>query len=302
MATRDEILSELAENRQLIKNNSIGDEEAHRILLKYSSWLNNTGIYPSSPKYNSIKSFLVTFNVSNFADLTLIINNNTDAIKVLEYAGDNSLLNELKDLIKTECDFFRNTDFFISRDEKFRLYFEMMKNDNGDYIILSLTQSALFKPSRFHIMCDIIMDLIRYADISRESVFNDLFENNLVGINKCLSESGNPETEFFLFRFENISSFYKKIGLQITTELSDLITGKLKGKFGNDSAVFRITLTNYLIMIRKDMNLVADSDEIIKKVNEFQFNGIILSYRIFKIPFNSDRTVYDLFEYILNIH
>ncbi len=295
MATLEEILSDLIETRESIKNNSYGYEEALGLLSNFTKLIDKNEALQNFKKYSLIKSFLVTFNLSNFADITIILNIKSDKITIIDYAGDNRLFNEFKKTIENEKDFFRNTDSFSFHDDNYRLYFEMMQNNNGDYIILSITQSSFFKPSSFHMMCDIILDIIRYSDFSRESVYNDLFENNIIDINRYISENNLNDSHVFLFMFENISGIYKKMGFQMISELSDVISGKLKVIFGNNSGIFRFSLSEYIVISPGDVTLKRGS-------YDFTFNGIVLNYRFSKMPFRSDQSIYDVFENIFNLH
>ena len=299
MTTKEELLSELNDIKYSISENDFDIKQAMHSLERINSSTIKSSFVDTSIKYNIIKSFIVTFNINNFSDLTVLFISKNENVSIIEYSGNELLLNEFRSLLDTEKEFYRDLSSLRVKDENFRIYFESMENDNGVYTILTLTESVFFKPSKFHMFCDILLEIIRSNDISRGSVFNDLFEETVIGINDYISANNISESEFYLFKFENIYDFFLKMGLEIIIELSDTIKKKLIEVFGDKSRIFRFSLSEYIV-ISPDFSTQESKYADLNNSNilDFTYKGIILKHRCIKIPYNNNQSVYDIFEKI----
>jgi len=211
MTTRDELLDELFETKYSIQNNDFNSEKTKRILQKIDLTIKKNCLSPGTNKNNIIKSLLITFNVSNFSDLTVLFISTFDKVSIIEYAGNAYLLNEFNSLIENDKKFYKSIDTIRIKENNFRILFESMENDKGIYTILTITESLFFKPSKFHMLGDILMEIIRSTDMSSDSVFNDLFEDTAIGINSYISQNNITDSDFYLFKFENIYDFFLKM-------------------------------------------------------------------------------------------
>ncbi len=303
MLKKEELIAELEEIRYSIKNNSFNMDKVKSSLLKIDQSFINYKTYISTIKSNIVKSFMVTFNVSNFSDLTILFINNKDKVQIVEYAGSEFLLAEFRSQIETDRIFYKDTDNFKIKGEKYNCYYESMENNKGIYTILTITESVFFKPSKFHMLCDILMDIIRSADISRNSIFNDLFEDTEIRINSYINTENIHDPEIYLFKFENIYDFFLKMGLEIIIELSETIEKKLIEVFGDKSSIFRFTLSEFIVITSGKFpvgNKFSDLNNC--NVLDFNYKGIVLQHRCIKIPFAVSQSIYDIFEniYLIN--
>jgi hypothetical protein len=299
MTTKEELLTELSEMKNQIKGNNYIIDQADSSLKKIESEIINSITYEIGEKSNIIKSFLVTFNVSNFSDFTVLFVSVADGIKIMEYAGSDFLFDEFTRLIETERAFFRDVDSIKVKGDSFRIFFESMENDNGRYTILTITESPYFKPSLFHMLSDILMDIIRSTNMVHDSVFNDLFEETAIGINSYIAANSITSSEYYLFKFENIYDFFLKMGLEIIIELSETIKKKLTEIFGVQSSIFRYSLSKYIVV----SSAGASNDDKFSDLNNsntlyFDYKGIVLKHHCIKIPYKKNQSVYDIFENI----
>jgi len=308
MPTTDEMFSELLEAKNSIQNNNFNIERDKKLFEKVNSYLissatGNASLYNVNMKSNIFKSFMVTFNVSNFSDLTVLFITSKNTTRILEYAGREELYDEFKKLLDSSINFYKDLDKIKFRGSSFRIFHESMENANGIYTILTVTESIFFKPSQFHILCDILMDITRSTDISTESVFNDLFEDTIIGINSYLAANRINDSEFYLFKFENIYDFFLKMGLEVIIELSDIINKKLIEVFGDRSSIFRFSLSEYIVIQKGNITSDSGFSDLNKcDVIDFNYKGILLQHRFIKIPYKNDQSIYDVFENIFLIN
>jgi hypothetical protein len=299
MTTKEELFAELCEIKNQIKGNNYLIDQTNSSIKKIESELRNSAAFDIGETSNIIKSFLVTFNVSNFSDFTVLFVTVSDELKIMEYAGSEFLLDEFNRLIETEKTFYRDVDSIKVKGDSFRIYFESMENDNGKYTILTFTESPYFKPSLFHMLSDILMDIIRSTNMAHDSIFNDLFEETAIGINSYIAANSIADSEFYLFKFENIYDFFLKMGLEIIIELSETIKKKLTEIFGNQSHIFRYSLSEYIVVSSAEVS----HDNKFSDLNNcntlyFDYKGIVLKHSCIKIPFKKNQSVYDIFETI----
>lgn len=302
MTTKDEQLAGLLETKDSIQNNNFDLDKVKDLLKGMNSIPIDKSLNTAVETSNLIKSFLITFNINNFSDFTVLFITSADDTRVIEYAGNELILNEFQNLIQADIKFYKEIDRIKFKENCFRIFFESMENDNGIYTILTVTESVFFKPSKFHMLCDILMDIIRSTDMSRGSIFNDLFEDTVIGISSFITANKISDSEFYLFKFENIYDFFLKMGLEIIIELSETIKKRLTEVFGDKSAIFRFSLSEYIVIVSGD--LLPDRKSLdLNNSNtlDFVYKGIVLKHRCIKIPYKSDQSIYDIFENIFLI-
>jgi hypothetical protein len=72
MTSKDELLTEISELQYSIQNNDFNINDVLTSLTQMDSDIDDLKNYPNINKSNIIKSFLITFNVRNFSDLTIL--------------------------------------------------------------------------------------------------------------------------------------------------------------------------------------------------------------------------------------
>ncbi len=298
MIIKDELLTELNEIKYSIQNNKFDKVETYGLLEKINSTASNLSSINNDVKNSQIRNLLITFNIKNYSDLTILFVNSSEKMKMLETAGSDILFEEFNLLYEADNYFFKNTESIKVKGSHFRIFYESMENEKGNYTILTITESVFFKPSKFHMLADIIMEIIRSIDMSRASIFNDLFEETIIGINSYLAAADVESLDFFLFKFENIYDFFLKMGLEIIIELSETIKEKLKEIFGEKVSIFRFSLSEYIVIVSIDTSsAISFSDLNNRNVFDFNYKGIVLQHRCIKIS-HHNKSIYDVFETI----
>ncbi len=302
MKNNDELLAGLIEKKDLIQNNNYDPAQLTQYFKEIESIPSGKSLKSVNEKSNLIKSFFITFNANNFSDFTVLFINSSDNTRIIEYAGIELIYDEFRYLINADPAFYKEIERIKFKENSYRIFFESMENDNGIYTILTITESVFFKPSKFHMLCDILMEIVRSADMSRGSIYNDLFEDTVVGISSFISSNNITESEFYLFKFENIYDFFLKMGLEIIIELSETIKKILKEFFGDRAAIFRFSLSEYIVITPDDF-LPGSKSLDLNNSNSlyFVYKGIILKHLCIKIPYQNDHSIYDIFENIFNI-
>jgi hypothetical protein len=223
-------------------------------------------------------------------------------MKIIESSGSDFILDEFNFLYETDIGFYKNIESLKVKNSTYRIFFESMEMEKGVYTIVTITESVFFKPSKFHMLSDIIMDIVRSTAASRVSMFNDLFEDTVIGINSYLSSEDVVDSEFYLFKFENIYDFFLKMGLEIIIELSEAIKTKLTEVFGNNTSIFRFSLSEYIVIAPSvSSQLIRFSDLNNRNVIDFSYKGVVLQHRCIKIP-HENKSIYDIFETIFIIN
>lgn len=303
MLKKKELLAEINGMKESIQNKTVSLDSVKNSMQKIDLSSLNQFISNSNTLNNIIKSFLITFNVSNFSDLTVIFINTPDKTELIEYAGNELLLDEFKSLIDINKNFYKEEEVFNVKGDSYNMYYEAMENSKGIYIILTITESLFFKPGKFHMLCDILMDIIRSTDMSIKSVYNDLFEDTALGLNSYIASDSFIDPKFYLFKFENIHDFFLKMGLEIIIELSETINKKLTEVFGEKSSIIRFSLSEYIVIVSgkfQNQNKISDLNN--SNIVSFNYKGIVLKHRCMEIPFTNDQSIYDIFENIFLIN
>lgn len=302
MTAKDQILSELNEIKSSIRDNRFNRFNIAGLLETAESDTSSL-ITINSDKGNSlIKNLIVTFNIRNFSDFTMLFVRKAGQMQIIESAGLDFTLDEFNLLHETDGEFYKNTESLKTKDNSYRIFYESMEIEKGVYTIITITESVFFKPSKFHMLSDIIMDIVRSTAVSRLSMYNDLFEDTVIGINSYLSTTDVADSEFYLFKFENIYDFFIKMGLEIIIELSVAIKVKLAEIFGGNASIFRFSLSEYIVIAPSVISQqISFSDLNNRNVIDFSYKGVVLQHRCIKIP-HENKSIYDIFETIFIIN
>jgi len=302
MKSRDDLLNSLSELKYSIMNSDFRSESVFSSLQKFDSDLTDLKSNSMYQKNNIIKSFLITFNISCFSDFTILFLTSSDQVSIIEYAGNKHIFNEVNNMFDQEINFYKDMDKLDIGRDYFRIYYESMGTDNGIYTLMTLTESALFKPSKFHMVGDILMDIIRSGDRTDNSVIEDLFENAVVQLNTFINNNTIIEPELYLFIFENIQDFFLEVGFEILLEISETIKKNILEVFGNKSGIVALSLSRYIVISPENS---LSEEKIIELKNrtliDFSYKGIVLQYRCIRVPYNKNNSIYDIIENIFPI-
>ena len=302
MTAKDQILSELDGIKSSIRDNSFNRFNIAGLLEEAESEILSLITMNSGTGNSLIKNLIVTFNIKNFSDFTMLFVKKEGQMQIIESAGSDFILDEFNLLHETDIEFYKNIESLKIKDNSYRIFYESMEIEKGVYTILTVTESVFFKPSKFHMLSDIIMDIVRSTAVSRVSMYNDLFEDTVIGINSYLSTTDVVDSEFYLFKFENIYDFFLKMGLEIIIELSEAIKIKLTEVFGENASIFRFSLSEYIVIAPSVVSQqIRFSDLNNRNVIDFSYKGVVLQHRCIKIP-HENKSIYDIFETIFKIN
>jgi len=299
---RKDIQEKAAEFRDLLKNNDITPAEASRNLKTLKSEAENFFSNNfNNGKYSDIKSLLVIYNLENFSDLTLIYSSSAEEFKIIDYAGDNKLLEDISSLIEQDVNFFKNLEKTDIAGKLYTLFHESMNTETGVYTVITLSESQLMKPSRFHILCDIVMDLIKMYQYNPRPVHFDFFETLSVEINSYLTKTGSFKSfNAYVFSFSHITHFFRNMAFALITELSSDIEKKLSSLFGSDKGIFRISLSIFLVIAEKESGADSVYEQIKDGKVDFILRGIVLPYTSIKLICDSNTSSYTVLQKIMS--
>ena len=295
---KEKLLSELEEIKNSIINKSFNLDQTENSLLKIEESLNEAQKFDAPDKSNILKILLITFNLTNLSDITLILNLSSDILNIIEYAGDQILLNEFKLLTKSDNQFFKNMDSIDIRNNNYRLFHESQNFNDRSCIILSMTESGLFKPDKFHALCNIVFDIIKYIQTSDETIFRDLFEQTIIDMDNYTNENKIIDSELFLFKFDKIDDSFHTMELGILLEISESIKEQLKTIFNDRASIFRFSLSEYIVIPEKDYMLSYTVSDLNNPIEiNFKYKGVVLPHRCTKIS-SENQSIYNIFENI----
>ena len=295
-----EIEDRLAETRDQILYDALSVDDALAELEKTRDALGRI-VVPETGRNNIIRSFLVNFNVSNMAEATILIRYKDETHHIIEHSGVPLCATQISEMLSGDPYFYKNTDTLNINGGRQKIYFESMTTEKASYTLLTISESNFFRPSRFHMLSDILMDIIRSGDVISRPLYNDLFEDVIVDINGFLTNRKKPVSQVILFRFEYISDFIENIGIISLIELSDSILNRLNELFTEKASIFRISLSRFLIFFGDVADASGNMLEYQRRGKlEFSYRGIVLPHHHLAISYTDGDTVYDLFENIFN--
>ena len=233
------------------------------------------------------------------AEATVLIRYRDDKCLIIEKSGAEPYTGYISELLEGDRYFYKNTDRLEYRGRQQKIFFETMTTEKASYTLLTMSESSFFRPSRFHILSDILMDIIRSGDVILKPLYSDLFEDVIVEINSLLAAESKSIGPITLFKFEYIPDFIKNIGIVSLIELSNSILHRLNDHFREEAFIFRISIARFLIFFRNDKNGYDTFLEYQKKGKlDFSYRGIVLPHHHFRINYQEGDTVYNLFEKI----
>lgn len=301
MDTIENIIDKLENIREELQSDKSSVDSALNKISDYRDTISKLK-YTKIHDNNILKNLISTFNISNMAEATLIIKYNDENFEILESSGIIQLLDYINSLLYKDKYFYKFNSALDIYGKTLKVFYETMTTEKSIYTIVSITESSFFKPSRFHMLSDIIMDIIRSSVVSFKPLFNDLFETVLIDINRFLLTGQKDISSLFLLKFEYIPVFIENIGMMSIIELSDSILYKLNELFDKDAVVFRISLSRFIVLF---LTSGQGYDNFVNyqksgKLN-FSFRGIVLPHHQLRIPYSEGQTTYDIFENIYSI-
>ena len=286
----------IAGSRDLLKNNDISVSEAVSKLNDFKASA-APFLAPQSGRgsFSPVKSLLSVFNINNFSDFSVLIFTTQNGYKVIDSAGDETLLNFFTDLINEDNAFYVGIEKLQIQRRNYNVFSESM--DTGDFVctVIAFSESSFFRPTSFHILCDIIMDLVKFAQYKPSPVYCDYFENISVEINSFISKCDPGSAgSAYLFIFDQINNFFKNTGFSRILEISSDIEVILSSIFGEKSGIFRISLSMFLVIADESI----DNEKYFQKCRErkidFNLRGIVLPYTCSTLELGDERSAYSI--------
>lgn len=290
------LIVEITELKENIINDNITAEQAIETIGRIKNSLLNEPIVPSSEKAGALKSLMIIFNISNYSDITIFFKTKGSIYEIIEKAGDSFLCQRIEELLSEDTVFFTGMDRIELGGVYYSLNYESMSIEEMHHTVLSLTRSKNFKSTRFHMLCDLIMDYNKAVKDGRNGLFNDLFDHTVIEFTKFISLFENYEPHVYFFKFEYISEFYSRIGLATIIEMSRHIKHRLLDIFGKEVSIIRLSLSSYVIVTSRETKTSDIEETMTKKRIIFNFKGIILPYTVVQVPYKKENSIYDIFE------
>lgn len=168
-----EIEERLAETRDQMLYDALSVDDALAELEKTRDALSRIAV-PATGRKNIIRSFLVNFNISNMAEATVLIRYEDKKRHITEHAGVPLCVTRISEMLAEDPYFYKNTDTLNINGGRQKIYFESMTTEKASYTLLTISESSFFRPSRFRMLSDILMDIIRSGDVIAKPVQRSL--------------------------------------------------------------------------------------------------------------------------------
>jgi len=296
MDNASSLIDEIDEIKESIVNDYLSPEQAINRLSAIENRINTVSQKITEEKVNALKSLMIIFNITNFSDMSILFSINNSDFLIIEESGDQMLCGKITEFIKDDPDFFKGIEKIEIGGEYYRLFSESMTTDDAVFTLISLSLSQNFRSTRFHILCDIVMDYVKSFRIKRRGMYTDLFDFTVIELTKFISLFEEHEPVVFFFRYEYISEFFNKIGLATIIQMSHHIKYKLIELFGNDASIIRLSLSSYVVVASHKDGGEDYGDMITKTRINFSFKGIVLPYTVIQVPYKKEHSIYDIFE------
>lgn len=295
------LLERIAESRDLLINNDISIPEALSALNEYKAGTASLiDAQQGVETYSSVKSLLAVFNINNFAELTVVLFIDKTGYKVIDFASDEFLFRSFQDLMIEDSGFYNGVEKIRIHGRNMQVFHESMDIEDLTCRIITFTESSLFRATSFHILCDIIMDVVKLVKYKPAETYYDFFENISVDINRYISKMQVAETgTAYFFTFGKIIHFFKNTAFSHILELSSEMESRLTSIFGNKPGIFRISLSRFLVITDGDEESEKNFRKCRERKVDFIFRGIVLPYTCSALIFEKERNAYSILEKIL---
>ncbi|HOP28486.1 MAG TPA: hypothetical protein P5120_00590 [Spirochaetota bacterium] len=290
------LIEEIFELKDSINNELISTEQAVAALKDFENRSKSFTTNNAYIKANALKSLMIIFNITNFSDITILFSKNDSGVIIHEESGDPLLCSIIEEIVQDNPDFYKGLEKIEIRGIYYTIFSESLNTGSTVYTLISLTLSRNFRPTRFHILSDLVMDYIKSSHEIRKGMYNDLFDYTVIELTKFISLFENNEPVVFFFRYEYISEFFNKIGLATIIEISHHIKHKLTELFGKEVSIIRLSLSSYVVVATRDNGDIDFGGMLTKNRINFSFKGILLPYTVVQVPYKKENSIYDIFE------
>lgn len=302
---REQLKELLLETRDTIKKNLEGSDTREETIDKYTRIRQKYTIATENIVVNEnaaiLRSILYYNNSENFAKITALHSCYDGAFNLVEYYGDKNLLDGLHDILKEIIDPESGKDYYevklTEKDNLLYMFYCSVQRDGNRIIILSSISSSLyFEKNTFINISGIIGKLFGLSSLLNQSSAVDFFSEMLDKIDRSIREQTDSGAEIlgYYYIFNSIEEIFKNASLSTFSDLTNIIVNLLKNHYGNDSKIFILSLTEFLVL-ESAMEDHQERSNLKKKLN-FIYNELPLPYESIIIDFSDYTSIRNIWE------
>ncbi len=304
---KEEFKNLLLETRETIKKSLDGSESRDETIENYKRIYKNfsdaAGRVVRSDNARIIRGILLFHNSENFSKLTALHFSDGKTLTLIDHCGDKNLLEGMQDLLKKEIGLKSERDYYeVKISEKdnltYMLYCSVWRTGESAVIFSSISSSQYFKKSSFLHLSGMIGKLLSINSHLNRTSSLDFFSDMLNEIDRTIRGMIVSETglEGYYYVFKSIEDIFKNSSLSTYSDLSGTIIDQLMYHHGNESKVFLLSLTRFLVLekVRKEHEGSRKSKG---KVN-IVYSDLPLPYETFKLDLDEYTSIYTLWEKI----
>ncbi len=295
-----EVVSKLETMKSELLSGEISIEEGLQNLSELESiQLKNAEHY--SEKNNFLQNLFLTFNISNFCDITLLISHDNEGIGIVERVGNTSLLNNIMFRLKHSNNFYTKYSELVYSSRTYNIYYSE-KEETKKYTLLAFSESKYFQKKAFNILSDLTWHYMKTADLKQVPYYSDFFDIAMSRLHLFLEEKKDTKNNIYIFNFQH-NKIINEMGVGTAFNLSEYIKSTLSKAFPEDSGIFRISLEKFIVVVPGEESEAFSLNERgnggLQCQIDFKFNGIVIFYACSQISQRDIATPYDIYARIL---
>ncbi len=303
----EELKKLLLETRDTIKKSLDGSENRKETIESYKRIFENftdtTDRIVRSDDSRFIRGILLFHNSENFSKLTALHFSDAKTLTLIDHSGDKNLLEGLQDILKREIDLKSERDYYeIKISEKnnltYMLYCTVWRTGESVVIFSSISSSQYFKKSSFLHLSGMIKNIFSINSYLNRTSPLDFFSDMLAEIDRTIRgmiDSG-AGIEGYYYVFKSIEDIFKNSSLSTYSDLSGKIIDQLLSHHVNESKIFLLSVTRFLVL-EKVRGKPEESSKSKGKVN-IVYKGLPLPYEAFALDLDNYTNIYTLWEKI----
>jgi len=282
-----ELLLDVHRTIEQLYKNDISHEETiklyknHLIDLKESS--------PEIESQSHSTALLYNHSVNNLCKLSSLINFKDKKINVIEYVGEEKIIEALDKISDEELVNFKEEE----PNKIFGKYHLIYSHINQDVFFAAITSSKLFDIELFLKIADIFRTLYNnFFKLSEQRKF-DYFSIQCEALEEYMTINDLKDMTCHIFAFESIHEIYGHMGIFTIHSISTMIRSQLTEYFENSKGkLFPMSVNSYLIFSQK--NQMPEM--------HFDHKDITLPFHHTSLAINNETTFHSVIDAFINLN
>lgn len=253
-----------------------------------------------------LKGLLYHHNVNNYSKLTALFYSSRKDLSVIDYYGDDKLLEILPELIIRKFKLLEenkvNKIFLHNRKGlTYNLFIRLITIKSKNFFLGTVTSSHYFNLNDFQFYSELIRKIcinsIKLNLPMSFDYYNGISVKLTNYVNHHIEKKGAVTANIFVFK--DIVKIFGHMGISTLADISRSLSNTLKNSFPDNAEVFIPSINTYIVL--KPENSISDDSSVDNSKNKIQFsyNDITIFYKEKQHFIDSSQLLYDFWEEIL---